>query len=316
VRAIVTRLLPDNQREKALVADFPEPGEPRGNEILCKTVFTGITNGTERNQLIRGNYAPRDEDLPAAGGGYQNVGRVIHTGPEVTQLNIGDLIYASCDHVEQFKIPETGLLVKLPPEVEPAHAALFGMGSVAMHACRRIDLKIGEELLIVGQGCIGLFAAQIAQVLGAKVTVCDINASRLQVARQINVAERIVNTNGDGWQKEVAKAKFDAVIDLAGVPNMVDEMIKVCKHRGRLILIAGRFKVDYTFNVGQGHEIGIFQSSHFTRDDLENLCRLVARGLVRVSPFIRHQVKVDQASQIYSQLRDEPGKLLGTVFIW
>jgi len=38
--------------------------------------------------------------------------------------------------------------------------------------------------------------------------------------------------------------------------------------------------------------------------------------LVRVSPFIRHQVKVDQASQIYSQLRDEPGKLLGTVFIW
>ena len=315
MKAIVTKLLPDKRREKVVVNDWPEPAPPVGNEVLCETVYTGLTNGTERNQIIGGNYSAPDERLPA-GGGYQNVGRVIKTGADVTQFQRGELLYASVEHVERFTIAEDGLLLKLPADVNPAHAALFGIAGVAMHCCRRIDARIGEKVLIIGQGCIGMFAAQIVNAMGARVTVCDIDASRLAQARQLGVAEQVFNTSGDGWNAQIEDDAYDAVMDFAGAADMVTPMIRACKWRGRVLLVAGRFDVNYTFNVGQHKEISILHCSHFTCDDLENVCRLLRQGTFSIAPLIRHQVHVDEAPQIYRWLRDEPMRLLGTVFEW
>ena len=214
----------------------------------------------------------------------QNVGRVIETGPDATHLQVGDLIYASVSHVERFTIPEDGLLLKLPEYIDPGEAALFGISGVAMHCCRRVDPRIGEKVLIVGQGCIGMFAAQIINAMGARVTVCDIEESRLEQIRQLGVAEEVINTSGDGWETQIQNGNFDAVMDFAGVPDMVTPMIHACKVRGRLLLVAGRFDVNYTFNVGQHKEISILQCSHFTVDDLENLCRLLRHGFCQDCP--------------------------------
>ena len=315
MRALVVKPLPDKQREKVVATDWKEPASPVGNEVLCQAVFTGLTNGTERNQLIGGNYSTSEDHLPVSDG-YQNVGRVIETGPDVTKLQIGDLIYASVNHVERFTIREDGLLLKLPEDVEPGEAALFGISGVAMHCCRRVDPRIGEKVLIVGQGCIGMFAAQIAYAMGARVTVCDIEESRLEQIRQLGIAEQVFNTSGDGWDKQIHDGAFDAVMDFAGVPDMVTPMIRACKTRGRLLLVAGRFDVNYTFNIGQFKEISILQCSHFTCDDLENLCRFLRQGSIKIAPLIRHRVHLDEAPQIYRWLRDEPMRLLGTVFQW
>ena len=69
----------------------------------------------------------------------------------------------------------------------------------------------------------------------------------------------------------------------------------------------------YTFNLGQGREIQLKQNSHFDRDDLQNLCRLVERGLVEIAPLIRDVVPVSEAKRIYDTLRGTPDELLGTV---
>ncbi len=75
MKAIVIKLLPDKRREKTVVTDWKEPAPPVGNEVLCEAVFTGLTNGTERNQLIGRNYAPADVSLPCGGGylGLENI---------------------------------------------------------------------------------------------------------------------------------------------------------------------------------------------------------------------------------------------------
>ena len=101
MRALVTRLTGDAEktREKVLVEDWPAPASPARNEVRIRTRYSGITNGTEHNDLVGGNYAHPDDKLPA-GWGYQIVGNVIELGADVTQLAIGDLVYASCDHME------------------------------------------------------------------------------------------------------------------------------------------------------------------------------------------------------------------------
>ena len=316
MRTLSIQGLPDKRRQKVLVHDWPEPEEPTGNEVKTETIYSGITNGTERNQLIGGNYAPKDEQLPTGGNGYQNVGRVIEVGPDVSELQVGDVLYMSTVHAEYAVMAEDDLLIKLPDSVDRTEAALFGMTSVAMRTCRNTELKMGERVLIVGAGIIGQVAAQIAAVMGARATLCDISPNRLEIARGIGAAETVLDVSGDGWEKGVADGTFDAVIDFAGVPGMEDQFINAVRQRGRVIFIAGRGKVTYTFNLGQGSEIQLKQNSHFDRDDLENLCRLVDRGLVKIAPLISDVVPVSDAKRIYDTLRDNPTELLGTVFVW
>ena len=316
MRTLSIQGLPDKRRQKVLVHDWPEPEGPTGNEVKTETIYSGITNGTERNQLIGGNYAPKDEQLPTGGNGYQNVGRVIEVGPDVSELQIGDVLYMSAIHAEYIVMAEDDLLIKLPDSIDRTEAALFGMTSVAMRTCRNTELKMGERVLIVGAGIIGQVAAQIAAVMGARPTLCDISPNRLELAREIGAAETVLDVSGDGWEKGVADGTFDAVIDFAGVPGMEDQMISAVRRRGRVIFIAGRGKVTYTFNLGQGQEIQLKQNSHFDRDDLANLCRLVDRGLVKIAPLIRDVVPVSEAKRIYDTLRDNPTELLGTVFAW
>ena len=315
MRALVTRLLPDNRREKVLVTDWPEPPAPTGSQIKIQTLYSGVTNGTERNDLTGGNYANRDEDLPR-GWGYQNVGRVVETGPDAHRFAIGDLVYSSSDHMEFITRPEDSLVTRVPDSVDPVHAALSGMASVALHTCRNASIRTGEQVLVVGAGFIGQVAAQLADLMGGHVTLCDIDDTRLALAGQVGAAEYIVNTSGTGWDTMLAERRFDVVIDLAGVPGMEPQLVDAVRHSGRLLFIAGRHTITYPFNQGQGREITIKQNSHFTQSDLDELMRLLARGRVTFAPFIHDVVPVTAADDIYRRLRDTPNTLFGTVFQW
>ena len=146
--------------------------------------------------------------------------------------------------------------------------------------------------------------------------MCEIDPRRLELAREIGAAEEVFDVTGDGWQKQIADGAFDALIDAAGVEGMEDRLIRALKSRGRLLLIAGRFHVHYTFNLGQAHEITIRQNTGYDRDDLTNLRRLVRRALVDIAPLLQNVVPVTDAQRIYDTLRDAPHQLLGTVFVW
>ncbi|MYH19538.1 MAG: zinc-binding dehydrogenase [Gemmatimonadetes bacterium] len=316
MRSLSLQGLPDRRRQKVLVPDWPDPEGPAGNEVKTRTIYTGVTNGTERNQLIGGNYAPADSELPTGGNGYQNVGEVIEVGPDACELKIGDVLYMSAVHAEYAVMPYDGLLVKLPDSMDLTEAALLGISSVAMRTCCNAELSVGERVLIVGAGILGQVAAQVASGMGARATICDIDEGRLAIAREIGAAEAVLDVSGEQWNQKVGEAAFDVVIDFAGVPGMEDQLISALRPQGRMLFIAGRDKVTYTFNLGQGREVRIKQNSHFDREDLHNTCRLVARGHLKIGPLIRDVVPISEAKRIYDTLRDAPDRLMGTVFAW
>jgi 2-desacetyl-2-hydroxyethyl bacteriochlorophyllide A dehydrogenase len=318
VRAIILRARDDCVREKVLVPDWPDPPPPHTNQVRIKTLYSGITNGTERNQLHKGNYAPGDRLLPMPTG-YQTVGRVIETGPDTKSLQIGDHIFvgkSTGGHLEYIVVAEDKLLIKLPDEVDLSEAAIYGMAAVALNTIRNAAPQIGEKVLVVGAGCVGQVAAQFAALQGACVTICDIDEPRLEIARQIGAAEQVLNVEGAGWSAHIADESFDAVLDFAGVPGMEEQLILAMKTGGRVLLIAGRDRVTYPFNLAQRRLITVKQNSHFYVDDLENLARLHSRGRIDLSSLIQDVAAAEEAKRIYDTLRDRPNELLGTVFSW
>lgn len=315
MRAIVTRLKPDGRREKVLVDDWPDPGAPAENEVRTRTLHSAITNGTERNELLGGNYARADDELPALGG-YQNVGEIIEAGSGVRDMKVGDLLFMSQSHLEFCLEPEDRLHIKLPTNIAPREAAFFGVAGVAMRCCRNADLRIGDRMLVVGAGIVGQLVTQIAASIGAHVTLCDLNERRLDIADLIGAADEVVHVGDDNWEERIPDFGFDVVLDAAGVPGMEDRLIAAAKKHGTVMFIAGRFRVEYTFNLGQRREITIKQNSHFDNSDLYHVCRFVSKGTIQISPLIQDVASVGAAEMIYDTLRDEPHQLLGTVFDW
>ena len=309
------------ERGKAALQDEPTPGCSPGT-VLCQSLYTGLTNGTERNVLMGGNYGG---SWPSRCG-YQNVGRVLAVGVGVQGMQVGDTVFSGdfCQHRQYFDAPATAekLIVKLPEAVNSRHAALFGVASVGMHDVRRAEVRLGERVLVVGAGPVGQFTAQAARLAGAIVTICDLNERRLAVARSLGAHATIaVTREPDSWEAVRAAGPFDVVFEDSGAPILEQVMEAkggkgILKQRSRVVLIAGRDRVEYSFNAGQGYELCVFHAGHFNADDLRQVCRLTAEGKLQIGPVIQDIVKIDQAVSIYDRLRDDPGSLFGVVFDW
>jgi len=321
MRALIMQLMSDGRREKVCRPDWAEPAAPGPGQVKTRTLFSGVTNGTERNGLLRGNYSMPDEALPA-GYGYQNVGRVVEVGPDVDGLAVGDVLFMGDDHHEFVLAHQDGLLIKLPETIDLRHAALFGVASVAMHDVRRAETKLGDRVLVIGAGPIGQFTAQAARAAGAHVTAVDLDARRLAVAPECG-AHHTIQVAGDAtWEGPIRDAgPFDIVFEDSGA-DVLGHVIgsgwgsALVRHRGVVMIIAGRDTVAYSFNAGQGTEVAVLHAGHFDNSDLAEVTRLVADGVLRVAPILQDVAKPEQAKDIYDTLRDDPNKLLGTVFDW
>ena len=323
-----TRTIPPTTRaifypEKGRMAfrDLPSPVCEHGT-ILCESIFTGLTNGTERNMLLGGNYAGR---YPIQFG-YQNIGRVLEVGTGVSGFHVGDVIFSgdSCSHMHHFLAPAANpdnLIVKVPANVAPQAAALFGMASVSLHDVRRARVGLGENVLVVGAGLIGQFTSQAARATGAVVTIGDLDARRLDLARSLGAHHTIHLGRPQSWADVAAHGPFDVIIETSGADVLRDLLGRhpdrsVLRPRGRLALIAGRFDVTYPFNAAQGLEVEVLHAGHFFHDDLVTVARLVSEGVIRIEPLLQDAVPVAEAAAIYERLRDQPQSLLGTVFDW
>ncbi|MCY3017959.1 MAG: zinc-binding alcohol dehydrogenase [Planctomycetota bacterium] len=309
------------EKGRAVFQDEDTPACKPGH-VLCQSVYTGLTNGTERNCLVGGNYGGWKWPSRC---GYQNVGRVLEAGDGVQACGVGDLIFSGdfCQHRQYFVAPAgpEGLFAKLPSAVDPKHAALFGVAGVAMHDVRRAEVRIGEKALVVGAGPIGQFTAQAARIAGAVVTVCDLNARRLAIAEQMGAHKSITLGRDDNWEAVRQAGPFDVVFEDSGAP-VLDTIIGanwgkgILKHRSRVVMIGGRDRVDYNFNAAQGYELCIYHAGHLNADDLRQVCRLVAEGTLKIGPVIQDVVRIEQAVAVYDRLRDQPDSLFGTVFDW
>ena len=306
---------------QAAILDEPTP-TCRPDTALLKVRYSGLSNGTERHFLVGGSYGantPWPKRLA-----YQHVSQVIEVGEQITRFAPGDLVFSATypGHVEYHLLRDADLAIVLPDGFDLLAASMLGLASVSFHDARRARVGVTDNVLVLGAGLIGQFAAQAASVMGAQVTVAGHHDDRLQLASELG-ADRTINNATQAGQAEVARHKpysvvfecsgadvLDTIVGLTGQPGLVGR-----RSHARLVLVAGRFDVKYNFNMAGSAELDILHTQHFDQEDLEQVVRLVAKGAIRVRPLIRDVVPLDDAVRIFDTMRDEPRKLLGTVFV-
>lgn len=84
--------------------------------------------------------------------------------------------------------------------------ALLEPLSVGVHACRRANVSLGDNVLILGAGPIGLVSLIVAKQMGASnVIITDLLQSRLDVAKDLGADFTLVIEKSDTEQQLTKK---------------------------------------------------------------------------------------------------------------
>jgi 2-desacetyl-2-hydroxyethyl bacteriochlorophyllide A dehydrogenase len=298
--------------------EMPECTE---DTMLLRTLYSGLSNGTERNFLVGGNYgAGRPYPKRIA---YQQVSEVVACGDKITRFKPGDVVFVgkSLGHVEYRVAGESDLVTKLPDGFDLEAGALLGVAAVSYHDAKRARTTDGDNAIVFGDGPIGQFAAQAARALGATVTMVGHHDDRLAIARDLG-ADYVINSS-DNSEGETLKprAPYPLVFECSGA-DVLDQIIGAGGKQGligrkngaRVVLVAGRFDVTYNFNAAGAAEVDILHTTHFEQEDLEELVGLVSDGTIRIRPIIKDVVRFSDAVGVFDTLRDNKSALFGTVF--
>lgn len=307
------------ERGRAILRTEPTPKAGPG-QVLCHTLYSGVSNGTERSCLVGGNYGGRWPARVA----YQHVAQVEDVGAGVTQFHTGDLVFAGNlgGHVEYFVeevLPDNddnNLLIHLPAGIPLSDAALLGITAVSVHNVAAADARSGQRALIMGAGPIGQIIAQLLTAAGITTIICDTHKERLRGAYTCGLQNAV-----DDWASVDHFAPFDVVFETTGA-DVLSHIIGegwgdgILQSGGRLVLTGGRTHVEYHFNAAQGKELQLLHVNHFTRGDLRLALQLLITGAVQLRPLIREVLPISEAPSFYDRLRDDPGSTLGTIFQW
>lgn len=177
------------------------------------------------------------EPLPL---GYCNVGRVIAVGEGVSEFKVGDRVASNGQHAEFVCIPKN-LVAHIPDEVSDEEAVFTVIGSIGLQGIRLLNPTLGETIVVVGLGLIGLLTAQLLIANGCKVVGVDIDDSKLEMSKQwgvtpfnpksgdvVKFVEGITGGIGADGVLITASAKTDEIVSQAA---------RMSRKRGRIILV-------------------------------------------------------------------------------
>jgi threonine dehydrogenase-like Zn-dependent dehydrogenase len=169
---------------------LPEPGP---DDVLVRTVRSGISRGTEtlvfRGGVPAGQYATmrapfQEGDFPApVKYGYLNVGAVEHGPPDLR----GQTVFCLFPHQTAYVVPASAVAI-VPTGVPAARAVLAGTVETAVNALWDAQPLLGDRMSVVGAGMVGCCVARLlARFPGAQVTLVDVDAGRVDVATALGV---------------------------------------------------------------------------------------------------------------------------------
>ncbi|GHH53054.1 L-threonine 3-dehydrogenase [Streptomyces candidus] len=273
------RALVKHKAEPGLwLMDVPEP-ETGPGDVLIKVLRTGIC-GTDLHIRNWDGWAQQAVTTPRVLG-HEFVGEVAHTGADVQDIKVGDivsgeghLVCGKCRNclagrrhlcrstvglgvgvdgafAEYVALPASNVWVHRT-KVDLDVAAIFDPFGNAVHTALSFPL-VGEDVLITGAGPIGIMAAAVARHAGARsVVITDVSEPRLELARQVgatlavNVAQSSIK---EAQAKLGLKEGFDIGLEMSGRPEAMRDMVDNMTHGGRIAMLglpAEEFAVDWS----------------------------------------------------------------------
>lgn len=316
-------------------ASAPPPG--RG-EVRVEALFSGISHGTE--MLVYRGEVPSglalDSTLPTLQGafnfpvkyGYASVGRAVDVGSGVDGLAKGDLVFAFNPHETCYTVP-ADVLIRLPHGLDPRVGIFAANVETALNALLDAAPRLGERVVVIGQGVVGLLITQLVRRAGATLVITsDLFEKRRQLSRSAG-ADLTVDPSAESIAERVSAMTggtgADVVIEASGQPRALDDAIAVAAPEGRVVVVSwyGTKRAELALG-GDFHrkrltlkssQVSNLDPSLTPRWTILRRRELAVRylGELSLDDLISHVLAFDRAAEAYRLIDEQPGEVVQVV---
>ena len=353
------QIIQDLKSGKTILEEVPVP-QVKSGYVLIKTTRSLVSLGTERmlvefgkaNLIDKARQQPDKvkqvldkiktdglqptleavfnklgQPLPL---GYCNVGKVVAVGRGVAEFQVGDRVASNGNHAEYVCVPKN-LVAKIPDNVTDEEAAFTVIGSIGLEGIRLLKPELGETIVVVGLGLIGLIVCQLLRANGCRVVGVEFDQAKLDLATkwgvipvnpakgddQVKLVEELTNSVGADGVIITASAHDDSIIHNACLMS---------RKRGRIILVGviglnmrrdDLYKKELTFQVScsygagrydeeyenKGHDYPIGYVRWTEKRNFEAILYAISSGALNVNPLITEEVELKDYQEIYGDMR-------------
>lgn len=316
--------------KKFKIADVDAP-KPDNNKVIIDIIKTGIC-GSDIHNWDAGE--PKGLIM-----GHEFTGKVVNSGSR-TDLKIGDRVTAlpispcgnceACEtgnpqycsetwtHAIGLSLDNPGgltstiairpdMVLKLPDNVTDEEGAMVEPTAVGLHAVHLADIRVGDKVLIVGGGIIGLVSAMFAKLEGAEfVAVSETNEARGKKSVKLNVADDWFNAKDENFLNNIFTKipnGFDVVIDCSGTTKAVESELMTVKPGGTIVLVGVSPKpIEFASVIAVMKELTIKGAIAYTKEEFKNCISLMANKKIDVMKFVDDIVPLEEIQKAYERL--------------
>lgn len=326
----------DAPGEPLRIAEVPDPSPGPGQAVI-KVAACGVCGSDLHATAPAGDLARRGGVL-----GHEVTGEIAEIGPEpVGAWSLGDRVYVmpvgGCGRCPQCELdrPELCPVQRSfgalgPDEPDGAYAEYLavstadllavpaGLGMDAAALCeplatglmcvRQAELEIGDRVLILGAGPIGLAATVWARFFGARrVVVSERVEHRLGLAERLGATDVIdagLHADVPGRFAELTGAEPDAVIEAVGRPGMLNAAVAAVRPQGRVVTGGVCMEPDsFDHLLAYAKEPTVRAARVYTKAENEFILEMMATGRIDPTPMISHRVGLDDLPAAFEALR-------------
>ena len=319
--------------------------KPKSNEVLIKVNACGICH---TDLIIRAGKALH-ATYPFVPG-HEFGGVIEKCGSEVDHLKVGDRgvvqQITGCGYcracrdgyeVECESYKELGCMLdggmaefcalparcflKMPDDLSFEEATLTEPLACATFALFRTGIRIGETVVVIGPGPIGIMAAKVAQYYGAgRVVIVGTRDKRLQLCKDWFGATDIINIKEKGsldrLKNDLLQGKgADSIIDCSGTLSGLQTAFSILGMSGRLAL-ESTVEIDETVPFCQARlpkNASIYNVAAWRTSDFKTAFELIAQKRIEAKRLITHVVPLkdwEHGFELVTSRKDEAIKVV------
>ena len=319
--------------KKIELKEIENPKIIDSKDAIVKVTLSSIC--TSDFHIINGAVPRAKENIVL---GHEFVGEIIEVGSDVKKLSIGDRVSANCItfcgecyyckngfinncekggweigcringcQAEYVRVPYADMSLNIIPENVSYSNALFvgdilASGYFGAELC---DIKNNDTVAVIGSGPVGLCAMMSARIFGAKkIIAIDINENRLNIAKENNLADYIINPNKNNsieeYIKDINNGRLaDGTIEAAGGENTFDLAWRIVRPNSVVALVAMYEKPQsLPLNIMYGKNL-IFKTGGVDAVHSDEILKLISEGKINTDLLITHRVKLDDILKGY-----------------
>ncbi len=290
-------------------------------DVLVETWWSSISTGTEK--MAWNGMIPSWPFIFPFIPGYESVGKIMQVGEHVNESLVGKFAYvagsfgyegvnAAFGGASEYIVCPVESITVLENIDNPESGIALPLGATALHIVDLADVE-NKKVLVLGQGAVGILAAELATLMGAKlVAATEPNKKRLN----LSTADLQVDPENEAVSAALAGHEFDVLIDSTGIRSAIDTGLRFLKFHGKVILGGYYQRINIDYSQAFQKELSFMAAKQWAKGDLDRVRELIARHKLNAERIFTHRHTVgDNITEAYLKAFNDPD-CLKMILLW